>query len=498
MGRLPDDDDDGAPLQQIGIDCQSLRSMPGKFIVSVKHAFLTMKGWVIDVVLVVFFLAGSDFLELSCSSTSTLPAGPHLVDGALAGGGFGVPKKRGGASVGDSRSQPHPKSTPTSNNKKRKGRWIVDVPQSDDNKSDPTPAAAAALDKWGLPPPTLEDIFPLMPPGTELIPVESSKDYSLAEMQQALQHHIPLTKLALRFDEHGVERIRTAASSSAAVDHWNDAEQQQQQQRSMKLRLLHQSPPVLVIDHFLTTQECQEIYQIAVPNDNNVIETDTSMSPNTKTTATPRTLQPAVQVESKTFSVLAQSRRTSTSWFCYYQSVPTLLAKTRDVLGMDLHQLEEPQIVRYQSGQEFSWHYDQVPTPQLGNGGQRLATLLVYLNTVPDGGGGGTVFRDLRDCHGHTLTVQPVQGTALLFFPAFGDGRPDDRTLHRGEPILDVTGTTGEIAEKRIVQMWIHQGSYRAAVPPHNRQRDAVAAVNQVSQRLGYYTSSTGPRADVF
>ena len=461
-----------------------------------------MKGWVIGLALVVFFLAGSDFLEPICYSSTTRPVHSLLlVDAALAGGGFGVPKKRGGDSVGGgSRIQPHTnKKTPTSLKKKRKGSWIADVvPQSrtrDDNNNDPS---TPELDKWGLPPPTVEDIFPLMPPGTELIPAESSKDYSLAEIQQALQHHIPLAKLALRFDEHGVER-RTAASST--VDRRNNAEQQQQQERqpSMKLRLLHQSPPVLAIDHFLTPQECREIYQIAMPNNNDMeTETTSSLSPTTTTTVPPL---PAVQVESKTFSVLAQSRRTSTSWFCYYESLPTLLAKTRDVLGIveTLDQIEEPQIVRYQSGQEFSWHYDEVPTPQLDNGGPRLATLLVYLNTVPESGGGGTVFRDLRDCHGHSLTVQPVQGTALLFFPAFANGRSDDRTLHRGEPILGDDADTDTIVEKRIVQLWIHSDSYRAAVPPHNRQQDAVAAVDQVSQRLGYPTttsSSTGPRTD--
>jgi prolyl 4-hydroxylase len=61
-----------------------------------------------------------------------------------------------------------------------------------------------------------------------------------------------------------------------------------------------------------------------------------------------------VQVQSATFSALAQSKRTSTSWFCYYSQVPALLAKARHVLGIPtLKQMEEPQIVRYRSGKFF-------------------------------------------------------------------------------------------------------------------------------------------------
>ena len=59
---------------------------------------------------------------------------------------------------------------------------------------------------------------------------------------------------------------------------------------------------------------------------------------------------------------------------------------------------EEPQVVRYRTGEEFSWHYDEIPHTQLqqdGSGGQRIATLLVYLNSIEDSRGGGTVFRDL-------------------------------------------------------------------------------------------------------
>jgi prolyl 4-hydroxylase len=227
--------------------------------------------------------------------------------------------------------------------------------------------------------------------------------------------------------------------------------------------MLHQSPPVIAIDHFLTPDECLNVEHVAMPPSSTPKHTEGEYH------------NEAVRVNSATFSPLAQSKRTSTSWFCYYSQVPTLLAKAHHVLGILFPQMEEPQIVRYKTGEEFSWHYDEVPTQQLGNGGQRLATLLVYLNTVERGG--GTVFRDLRTPDGSLLTMQPVQGSALMFFPAYADGRPDDRTLHKGEMAAD---------EKRIVQMWIHERPYTAAVPMGNSQEAAIEAIVRASRDLCY------------
>jgi prolyl 4-hydroxylase len=326
------------------------------------------------------------------------------------------------------------------NRGKRKGGMSelapVEPKQSNEEQSEPQ------LDRFGLPPPTSDDIFPRMPPETELI-AASKENYSLQEVKNALKEHISLR--LDRFDDHGVEM-------NVATD-----------RAPMKLRLIHQSPPVLAIDNYLTPEQCHEVQEVV------------EVPPSTITNHQQQ--EEAVQVNSATFSPLATSKRTSTSWFCHYAQVPTMLAKMNHMLGIPLELMEEPQIVRYKTGQEFSWHYDEVPAAQLSNGGQRLATLLVYLNTVQNGG--GSIFRDLEDRDGNPLTMRPVQGSALLFFPADANGIPDDRTLHKGEVvILD--------DEKWIIQMWIHERQYSAAVPRGNSQQAALQAVNQASMNLGY------------
>ena len=82
-------------------------------------------------------------------------------------------------------------------------------------------------------------------------------------------------------------------------------------------------------------------------------------------------------------------------------------------------------------GQCFSWHYDAVPPTRLHRGGQRAATLLVYLNDVPEGG--QTAFRDLRQ--GGT-DAQGVQ--RRLQVPA-----PRERTTYHGLTLPLRSNTAG-------------------------------------------------------
>lgn len=149
-------------------------------------------------------------------------------------------------------------------------------------------------------------------------------------------------------------------------------------------------------------------------------------------------------------------RRTSTTWYARFAEpeVAPLLGRAARLLGVDLNRFEEIQIARYRAGEQFKWHGDAVPPSMLqdGDGGQRLATLLVYLSgDGRDARGGATCFRDCGP-----LKVNPVKGDALLFFPANRAGVPDDRVVHAAEPVLK--------GEKWVSQLWLHQFTYPATI----------------------------------
>lgn len=367
--------------------------------------------------------------------TNNAHSGALFVDAFAAGGGFG-----GGGFGAKTNIK---KASNNKQKKKRQSLSQLNEPTKTTTKPS-TEAKGPKLDKWGLPPTTLEDIFPPLPDSTELEPVDSSKEYDVSEIQECLKDHVDLGDLTSVFDDRGIAKIPNKDGSA------------------MRLRLLHRSPPVLSLDNFLTEEECSEIKLVA--------QEETS----------------AHRVDSATFTG-ALSTRTSTSWFCNYSDVPVLLAKAYNVLGVPLETMEEPQIVRYKGGEEFSWHYDEVPSPQLPNGGQRVATLLVYLSTIPSSRGGGTTFRDLNESSSSSvpLAMQPQRGSALLFFPSFADGTPDDRTLHKSE-ILASNETDNEHDHKWIVQMWTHQKEYQAALPIGNSNEAARQIMEETSAKLGY------------
>lgn len=169
------------------------------------------------------------------------------------------------------------------------------------------------------------------------------------------------------------------------------------------LRLIHNDPPVYEIDNFFTQELCQDYIN--------------------------RSATDGFEVLSQTFSSSALSKRTSTTWFLKYKSVPEFLYKIKSLTNVPLVNYEEPQIVRYEFGQQFTWHYDYIPQPLQDSSGNRVATVLVYLNDVANGG--ATCFQDLN------IQVKPQTGKALLFFPCYRDGRLDERTMHAGQVTMD-------------------------------------------------------------
>lgn len=129
------------------------------------------------------------------------------------------------------------------------------------------------------------------------------------------------------------------------------------------------------------------------------------------------------------------------------------LERCAALTGCPVAHFEDPQVSRYLSGEHYEAHYDAPDRSEpdgrgfMRCGGTRMATVLVYLNTVAHGG--ETKFTRLRT-PASRLVVQPRRGTALLFFPANAKGRVDARLEHEARPPRE-----GEV--KWVAQAWLRQ-----------------------------------------
>jgi len=106
------------------------------------------------------------------------------------------------------------------------------------------------------------------------------------------------------------------------------------------------------------------------------------------------------------------------------------------------------QVLRYRPGAEYKAHYDYFDPAQPGTasvlrrGGQRLASLVIYLNTPLRGG--ATTFPDIG------LDVMPARGNAVFF--SYDRPHADTRTLHGGAPVQE--------GEKWVATKWLRQGRF--------------------------------------
>lgn len=223
-------------------------------------------------------------------------------------------------------------------------------------------------------------------------------------------------------------------------------------------RVLHIDPLVLAVDDFFTDDECDRYVDLQ----------NSSMQSRSPTVGK---------------DAAAKAQRTSTTFYHHFETVPELMAKASRLLGLNsIDKWEEPQTVRYRRKEKFTWHLDALgPTENHADlGGQRTATLLVYLTDLSEEEGGATMFRDLGGSDG-PLRVQPKKGSALLFFPSAGgipDAPFDIRTLHCGEAVKE-----SSTQDKWIGQLWLRQGRYTPTAPAGNLHSAASDAISAYCQR---------------
>lgn len=217
------------------------------------------------------------------------------------------------------------------------------------------------------------------------------------------------------------------------------------------LEKVHETPPIYVCHDFLTMEECDDFIKVAGP----------------------------LLQRSKTHAIAgSEATKGRTSLTCHLAKklapCPILLQKIQCLTNKPFGHMELPQVARYTDSQRYVEHYDGVdPHTDAGrafcaNGGQRVATVLCYLNDVREGG--ATSFKRVN------FEVKPKKGTALIFFPGFMNGELDTDALHAGMPAVDT---------KWVSQVWIRQ-SFREdgqpSSPVPDTERTLVGPLHK-----GYY-----------
>lgn len=193
------------------------------------------------------------------------------------------------------------------------------------------------------------------------------------------------------------------------------------------VKVLSRTPRIYLIENFLTPAECDHIIKEASAKlvRSTIIDTDTGG----ETVDNSRTSY-GMDFEFHKDSILKNiEKRIAT-----YTQIPVEYGEVLQVLN-------------YGVGAEFTPHFDYFDRDYPGHVvhldlyGQRVATLIMYLNTVEEGG--ETIFPKAN------VRVKPIKGTAVLFYNCTPDGKEDPLTLHCGTPVIK--------GDKWIITKWLRQ-----------------------------------------
>ena len=182
-----------------------------------------------------------------------------------------------------------------------------------------------------------------------------------------------------------------------------------------------------IIENILTTQECKQIIDKATP------------------------------LFSRSSVVGANgpdaSRTSETAWIPKTDPIAQkILEKASEISGKPLENCEDLQVVRYEPGAYYKQHHDACCDASQGcdgfqqEGGQRMLTLLVYLND--EFTDGETHFPELD------IKMKADPGSAIMFWPL---GKDDDRchpkALHAGLPPSS--------GVKYVCNAWVRENKFR-------------------------------------
>jgi prolyl 4-hydroxylase len=170
------------------------------------------------------------------------------------------------------------------------------------------------------------------------------------------------------------------------------------------------------------------------------------------------------------------AQRTSFGMFFRPAETPLLSRLDRrvsELMQLPLENGEGFQVLHYPAGAEAKAHFDfltpsnEANRASLARSGQRVSTLIVYLNEVESGG--ATTFPQIG------LAVLPVRGNAVYFEYCNAVGQVDPRSLHAGAPV--------ESGEKWVATKWMRQRKFVSASQDEPRTKASVEPDSRSSTR---------------
>lgn len=225
---------------------------------------------------------------------------------------------------------------------------------------------------------------------------------------------------------------------SSGIPHWeNDKEVTALRLGLVKPEVLSWSPRIILFHNFLSMEECDYLRAIAKPR-----------------------LQISTVVDTKTGKGIKSEVRTSSGMFLNsperkYPIIQAIEKRIAVFSQIPVENGELIQVLRYEANQYYKPHHDYFSDSfNLKRGGQRIATMLMYLSDNVEGG--ETHFPMGGDgecsCGGKMmkgLCVKPNKGDAVLFWSMGLDGQSDPNSLHGGCAVLK--------GEKWSATKWMRQ-----------------------------------------
>jgi prolyl 4-hydroxylase len=200
--------------------------------------------------------------------------------------------------------------------------------------------------------------------------------------------------------------------------------------RDVRVLLRIARPTLAVLDNVLGADECDALMRMAAP----------------------RLERSAVVGVADGVNTVMDIR---TSDGAYFQRAENELIRRVDARASAIMRLPEDrgeglQVMRYGAGGEYLPHFDYFEPdekgsqPHLATGGQRISTLIMYLQDVE--AGGETIFPRID------FSYVPRRGQALYFEYTAADGSLDPLSLHGGAPVVR--------GEKWIVTKWMRERAF--------------------------------------